>query len=351
MVVAASTIYSQMGLALPVNEQVAARYRGRRVCVTGGAGFIGSHLVDRLLEAGATVTVIDDLSNSTSVRITTHVDRQPRRARFVFGSILDPAALRDAMDGAEIVFHLAAMSSVPRSLENPERTFAVNAMGTVRVAEAARHARAGRLVYAASSSAYGDDPGLPKVETMLPRPLSPYAASKLAGESIVTAWSHSYGLSGVCLRYFNIFGPRQSGDGPYASVIASFIRKLLDGDRPIIYGDGSASRDFTPVNSAVQATLQAGAADESVTGQVINIGRGQRVTILELARTLAKLTDRIGVEPQLQSVRPGDVPHSVADIDKARRLLGYEPSGELDGALAEVVAWFLASHQAESLRR
>lgn len=243
------------------------------------------------------------------------------------------------MDGCEIVFHLAAMNSVPRSIEDPERCFQVNTIGTVRVAGASRAGGARRVVLASSSSVYGDEPTLPKTETMLPRPMSPYAASKLGAEAVLRAWWHSYGLSGVCLRFFNIFGPRQPADSPYSGVVPAFLRALQSGGRPIIYGDGSQSRDFTPVSSAVRASLLAGAADESISGQAVNIGGGRRITVRELAEALARITDREGVEPEYRDARRGDVPHSVADISRARALLGYEPARDIEGPLAETAAW------------
>lgn len=320
-------------------------YIGRRVCVTGGAGFIGGHLVEALLLLGAKVTAIDDLSNSDGAHITTLADGYRDQLRFVYGSILEPAALSDATSGTDVVFHLAAVNSVPRSIAEPERTFEVNATGTLRVAEACRRGGVSRLVYAASSSAYGDDPSLPKVESMLPRPLSPYAASKLAGESVVRAWSHSYALSGVSLRYFNVFGPRQSAGDAYAAVVSAFLGRLLAGRRPIIYGDGMQTRDFTPVANAVQATLLAGALRQDPEGQAVNIALGRRTTVLELAGMLAGLVGRGGVQPEFRDPRAGDVPHSVADISLARGLLGFEPVKGLEEGLADTAAWFARAHQ------
>ncbi|HBS28928.1 MAG TPA: LPS biosynthesis protein WbpP [Phycisphaerales bacterium] len=318
----------------------AAAYAGRRVAITGGAGFIGSHLTSELLDLGAQVSVIDDLSAGDGQHLWYLIDTYPDRLRFHFASILEPRALKEALQDCQVVFHLAAMNSVQRSVEEPERCFAVNATGTVRVANAARDTGATRLVYAGSSSVYGDDPALPKSESMLPRPLSPYAASKYAGETVVRSWWHSYGLSGVCLRFFNVFGPRQPADGAYASVVPAFIRRLSVGQRPSIYGDGSQSRDFTPVANVVHAVLLAGAADPAtVSGQSINIGCAERTTILQLASTLARLVGRQDLKPQFQEPRAAEVPHSVASIDLARRLLGYEPIKPVEDGLAETVAW------------
>src|SRR5262245_13062255 len=203
-------------------ERLRRHYEGRPVCVTGGAGFIGGHLVDALLSLGAAITVIDDLSNSTLAHLAGLIELEPERVRFVHGSILDDDAMADAAQGSRTVFHLAAVGSVPLSVAQPQRSWSVNATGTIRVLEAARKAwgrstRGERVVFAASSSAYGDDPTLPKIETQTPRALSPYAASKLAGEHALAAWSHSYGISTASLRYFNIFGPRQSADSAYAA--------------------------------------------------------------------------------------------------------------------------------------
>lgn len=323
-----------------------AYYGGRRVGVTGGAGFIGGHLVDALLSLGAVITVIDDLSNSTLAHLAELIELEPDRVRFVHGSILDDSALADGIGaaGAQTVFHLAALGSVPRSMEEPGRTWDVNATGTLRVLQAARTAGAARVVFAASSSAYGDDPALPKVESMTPRPMSPYAASKLAGEHLCATWSRCYGLSTACLRYFNVFGPRQPGDSAYAAVVAAFCKKMLAGERPAIYGDGSASRDFTFVGNAVLATLLAGSVDKPLVGEVFNIGTGRRTTVLELAKAVEAVAAKGGglanaTPPQFAPARAGDVPHSVADITRARQVLGYDVVASLEEGLDETMAW------------
>jgi nucleoside-diphosphate-sugar epimerase len=258
----------------------------------------------------------------------------------VHGSILDPSALAEAMRGAEIVFHLAAMGSVPRSIKEPQRCMAVNLTGSLRVAEAARDVGAARWVYSASSSAYGDDPSLPKVETQLPRPMSPYAASKLAAEYVVRAWSVSYGLPGVSLRYFNVFGPRQPADSAYAAVISSFIKRLMAGEAPVIYGDGEQSRDFTPVKNAVYANLLAGSMRREPRGEVVNVGGGTRTTLLELVEKLARVMGVPAPTPVHQPPRDGDVRHSQADLTRAGEVLGYRPVMGLEEGLAETVAWF-----------
>ncbi len=349
-------------------EKLRAVYDGRRICVTGGAGFIGGHLVDALLSLGATVTVIDDLSSSTTEHIAELVELDPTRLRFVHGSILEPAALADAVDGCWRVFHLAAVSSVPQSIADPERSYAVNAAGTVRVAQAAVKAKVGRVIYSASSSAYGESQRLPKRETDLPAPISPYAGSKLAGEHVMLAWARSYGLSTVSLRYFNIFGPRQPADSPYAAVIAIFAKKLLSGERPIIYGDGLQTRDFTFVTNAVYANLLAGASERHLFGQVVNIGTGRSINLLELAATMAakcgaevagnaeetepdphsngKAGRKGPLTPEHRPARAGDVRDSLADITAARDLLGYEPLVSLEEGMEQTCAWYRSVHAA-----
>lgn len=332
-----------MGGSEAASNPVRGFYAGRRVCVTGGAGFIGGHLAEALLLLDARVRIIDDLSSSDGEHVAGLVERYRDQARFIYGSILDPSALREAVASCDTVFHFAAVPSVPRSIDDPERAFEVNATGTLRVCEAARRAGARRVVYASSSSVYGDDATLPKSESMLPRPLSPYAASKLAGESIIRAWRHSYGLSGVSLRFFNVFGPRQPAEGPYAAVIASFLSRLSAGERPVIFGDGLQTRDFTPVANAVHASLLAGAAGQEAGGEAINIALGRRTSVREVFDVLCRLMDRAGLEPEYRDARPGDVPHSVADTTLARRLLGFEPVKGLDEGLAETAAWYASA--------
>lgn len=320
-----------------------AFYAGRRVCVTGGAGFIGGHLASELLALGASVSIIDDLSNNDGQHASYLVDTYPEKARLIFASILEPAAIIEAIDRSDIVFHLAALGSVPQSIEDPERCFHVNALGTMRVAHACRELGVRRLVLASSSAVYGDEPTLPKTEAMLPKPLSPYAATKLAGEAIVRSWAHSYGLSGVSLRFFNVFGPRQAINSAYAAVVMAFLKRLARGQAPIIFGDGSVSRDFTPISNVVRACMLAGSTTQSLEGQAVNIGCGQRLTVLQLAEALGKLMDRADLAPIFEPARTGDVPHSVADITLARNLLGYEPDKSFEEALNETVAWFSRS--------
>lgn len=327
------------------------RFEGKSVCVTGGAGFIGGHLVDALLSLGCRISVIDDLSNSTPDHLASLIDIEPDRVHFFHGSILDDAALAEAVEGAERLFHLAAVSSVPRSIADPERSYTVNTTGTVRVAEAARRAGVKRIVYSASSSAYGQGERLPKVETDTPAPVSPYASSKLAAEHIMLAWAKSYNIATVSLRYFNIFGPRQPADSPYSAVIAIFAKQLLEGQAPIIFGDGGQTRDFTYVSNAVLANLLAGSTDKPLSGEVVNIGSGQRIDLLTLYRKVAEFCGTPHIQPQHQPARAGDVRHSLADLTRARDLLDYEPVVSMDDGLAETLNWYRAQFAPASSQR
>lgn len=325
-------------------------YEGRAVCVTGGAGFVGGHVVDALHALGARVSVIDDLSNASLAHLAGLIEIEPDRVRFTHGSVLEDEALAQAMAGAKTCLHLAAVGSVQRSIESPERAFAVNATGTLRVLEAARRAGAQRVVLSSSSSVYGRAPGLPKVEGMRPEPISPYAASKLAAEGLCTAWASSYAIDTVSLRYFNVFGPRQRADSSYAAVVPSFVRRLLRGERPIIYGDGQQSRDFTYVANVVSGTLLAGAQRGPLAGEVFNLGAGRRTTVLELAHLLAELAveddGAVAAEPEHRPARGGDVAHSLAEISRATEVLGYTPLVSLRQGLSETLAWFRSTASA-----
>ncbi|MFZ4722811.1 MAG: NAD-dependent epimerase/dehydratase family protein [Phycisphaerales bacterium] len=290
----------------------------KNVLVTGGAGFIGSHLADRLVSSDAHVTILDDFSNG----LDANLQGPAGEARVIRGSICDRAALSEAIDGAELVFHLAAIGSVPRSLEFPELYEEVNVSGTLRVLQAARTAGVRRVVYSASSSAYGNTPSLPKVESMRPDPVSPYAFTKLAGEHLMRSWSACFGLETVSLRYFNIFGPRQRHDSPYAAVIPKFAKQLRSGQRPTLFGDGTQSRDFTFVENAVHANLLAAAAPAATQGQVINVACGTRFSLLTLLERMASIMG-IDCEPEFMPTRPGDVRDSEADISAAAALIGY----------------------------
>jgi nucleoside-diphosphate-sugar epimerase len=307
--------------------------------VTGGAGFIGSHLCTALSELGAEVSVIDDLSAGSE----DNLEPIRKRIRFVHGSILDPAALLDAAADARLIFHQAALTSVPASVERPERYHEVNATGTLRILEVARLGTSGevRVINASSSSAYGDRDETPLAESMTPRPMSPYAAAKCAGELLLRTYAACYGLSGVSLRYFNVFGPRQRPDSPYAAVIPSFAQAMLQKDRPVIYGDGAQTRDFTHVSDAVRANLLAGACPGELKGQVLNIACGRGTNLLELLEMMAGI---LGVEPDhdLAPARVGDVLHSRADIGRAAKLIGYEPATSLEEGLADALQYYRA---------
>lgn len=339
-------------------------YEHRRVVVTGGAGFIGSHLVDALVSLGAHVRVIDDLSNSTASYVADLVELEPDRVAFVHGSILDRTAMTDAFslqhragkqsDRGPVVFHLAAVGSVPLSIEQPGRAWDVNATGTLRVLEALRAAGGGRVVHSSSSSIYGDrgaSSGEPCQEDMPPCPLSPYAASKLAGEHLLATWSRCYGLESIALRYFNVFGPRQRADSAYAAVIPAFASRMLAGKPPIIYGDGQQTRDFTFVANVVLANLLAGATGTLPDNAVANVGLGRATSLNRLAEQMAEIAGQeSGVEgdltPHHKPPRQGEVRHSLASIERARGLLGYEPFASLREGLAETIHWHKAQSEA-----
>lgn len=291
----------------------------RKVLVTGGAGFIGSHLTEGLLAAGNQVVVLDDLSTGRTVNL----DPIRSRITFIEGSITKPADVAKAVAGCEVVFHLAALPSVQRSVEAPLLSHEACASGTLNVLEAARQAKVRRLVYAASSSAYGDTPGALRHETDAIAPLSPYAAAKLSGEHYCKAFTASYGFETARLRFFNIFGPRQDPKNPYTGVIALFIDAMSKGKQPIIFGDGLQSRDFTYVLNATQAVMKAADAPKAV-GKVYNIGVGGNTTLLDL---ISGLNELLGtkIEPIFKEARAGDVRHSQADITAAKNDLGYAP--------------------------
>jgi UDP-glucose 4-epimerase len=305
------------------------------VClVTGGAGFIGSHLVEALLERGHRVRVLDDFSTGAPANL------EPVRGRVevIEGDITDPETVQSAVRGSELVFHQAALASVPRSVANPLATHRVCVDGTLNVLLAARDAGVRRLVYAASSSAYGNSVRLPKTESDPTAPLSPYAAAKLAGEHYCASFSEVYRLETVRLRYFNVFGPRQSPDSPYAAVIPRFIEALTAGRSPTVHGDGQQSRDFTYVVDVVQANLLAAEAP-GVSGRVYNVACGRRTTLLELVAHLnALLGTRIRAAHT--AARPGDVRHSQADIERARAELGYQPTTDVAEGLRRCLEWW-----------
>jgi len=309
--------------------------------VTGGAGFIGSHLATALSRRGDRVRVLDDLSTGRQANLGHLEVGEPGSGapvEFLGGSVTDPEAVREACRGVRGVFHEAAQVSVPGSIRDPEASYSINVMGTLRVLEAAREAGASRVVFAASSAAYGDDPTLPKEESQPPRPLSPYASGKLAGEALLAVWGRTFGLGTVSLRYFNAYGPRQSDDSPYSGVIALFAHSFLAGRTPTIFGDGEQSRDFVHVDDVVQANLLAMEASLEP-GTVINVGTGRRTTINQLYAILGELAGYR--EPaRREAARAGDVPHSQASIERARRLLGFEPRMGLVEGLTRTMDWY-----------
>ncbi len=303
--------------------------------VTGGAGFIGSHLATKLVELGETVRVLDDLS-SGSLENLAHLPTA--RVEFVSGDVSDPKAVEKAVEGVEVVFHHAALASVPRSVTNPAETHAADATGTVTLLDACRQADVRRVVYAASSSCYGNRPEMPKLETHLPQVLSPYAAAKLAGELYCEAFAACYALETVRLRYFNVFGPRQDPKGPYAAVIPLFVTALLEGRRPTIFGSGSQSRDFTYVENIVEANMLA-AAVPGISGRVYNVACGYSASVLELLKEICEILGK-PFDPAFAPPRAGDVEHSSADISAARRELGFEPSVDVHEGLRRTIEWY-----------
>jgi len=307
---------------------------GRLALVTGGAGFIGGHLVEGLLAADWLVRVIDDLSTGSEKNLAQVMDR----IEFTRGDIRDAAALERVMDGVEVVFHQAAMASVPRSVAMPVLTNSINIDGTLLVLETARQSGARRVVYAASSSAYGDTEVLPKIETLPATPLSPYALQKYTGEVYCRLYRELYGLETVSLRYFNIFGPRQDPNSDYAAVIPCFVTAALEGRRPVIYGDGEQTRDFTYVENAVQANLLAADA-ERASGSVINIAAGKRTSLNGLWQGIREIVGT-DLEAQHAAPREGDVRDSLADLTRASDLLGYAPGIDLDVGLDRTIASF-----------
>src|SRR6266550_2485232 len=312
--------------------------------VTGGAGFIGSHIASALASAGVRLRIIDDLS--TGYR--ENLEEIKGDVDFVHGSLADEKSLRKALEDVELVFHEAAIPSVPRSIENPRQTHIASVESTFSLLLAAREMNVRRIVYAASSSAYGDQPFLPKVENMLPEPLSPYAVAKLVGEHYCQVFTRVYGLETISLRYFNVFGPRQDPSSQYSGVISRFISALLRGERPVVYGDGEQSRDFTYIDNVVEANLKAAESARGI-GTVINIANGERITLNKLLEELKFLTGKPDVVADYREPRAGDVKHSLADISRARSLLGFQPRVDLRTGLQLTIDWWSKSRFAKVL--
>jgi len=311
--------------------------------VTGGAGFIGSHLAEALLGQGDRVRILDNFSTGRWENLDAF--RNSPWLEVVEADLRDGDAVRGAVEGVAVVFHQGALPSVPRSVKDPATSHAVNATGTLNVLIASREAGVKRVVYASSSSVYGNTRRLPKHETIRPQPLSPYAASKLAGENYCLAFWNTWGLETVSLRYFNVFGPRQRPDSPYAAVIPKFISALMDGRQPLIYGDGRQSRDFTYVANVVQANLRAARAPAAA-GKVFNVACGEAHSLLELLSYLAGIVGA-SVTPVHEPPRAGDVRDSLADIGRAKRLLGYLPGVSFEQGLALTAQWFGMAAQAD----
>ena len=308
------------------------------VLVTGGAGFIGSHIAEALVKRGDRVRVLDNLSTGKRENLA-HIAGE---IEFIEGDIRDYDITRRAMEDVNVAFHEAAIPSVPRSVKDPQFNHENNVNGTFNVLMAAREAEVGRVVFAASSSAYGETEVLPKQEEMLPNPLSPYAVAKLVGEFYCQVFTRAYGLETVSLRYFNVFGPRQDPSSPYSGVISKFITTLLDGHAPVIYGDGEQSRDFTYIDNVVAANLSAAQAP-AASGQVMNLGLCERTTLNQLLGELQRIIGT-SLAPQYEDARPGDIRHSLADITRAEELLGYRPTVGLAEGLRRTVEWYQGNH-------
>lgn len=305
-----------------------------KTVVTGGAGFIGSNLVGVLLEEDYEVIVIDNLSTGKVENIANLQDNE--HFKFVKGSVTDLSLLKQVFEDAESVFHQAAIPSVQRSVENPQATNEANVNGTLNVLIAARDCGVGKVIYASSSSVYGDTPTLPKREDMKPNPKSPYAVSKLAGEFYCRVFSEVYGLKTACLRYFNVYGPKQDPSSEYAAVIPRFITRVLNNQPPIIYGDGTQTRDFTFVKDVAHANILA--MEQNAEG-VLNIACGERISVNELATILMELVG-VRLEAVYDKPRPGDIKDSLADISLAKGKLKYEPEFTLTKGLEETIRWF-----------
>jgi UDP-glucose 4-epimerase len=305
-----------------------------RYVLTGGAGFIGSSVVDELVRRGDSVVVLDDLSAGKEDNIS----EVRNKISFIKGSINDIEAVRRSMQEADYVIHLAARTSVPRSVKDPLETNRINIEGTLNVLLAARDSRVKRVVLAASSSAYGETPTLPKVESMPPEPISPYGVTKYVSELYAQVFGRVYGLQSVSLRFFNVFGPRQDPGSPYSGVLSKFCTAFLEGTEPVVFGDGEQTRDFTYIENVVQATLQACTAP-GASGKVINVGTGSRISLNETLELLRQLSGS-RLEAKYEPAREGDIRDSQADITLGRELLGYQPTVDFAEGLRRTFAWY-----------
>jgi len=304
--------------------------------VTGGAGFIGSHLVDRLLKDGFNITVLDDLSTGKLDNLASHKDKE--NFHFIRGDIRDSDLVKRALKDVDAVFHAAALVSVSRSVEDPILTNEVNVTGTLNLLKACLDSNIKRFIFSSSTAIYGDTKTLPISEDIVPQPISPYAVSKLAAENYTQVFYEVYGLETVCLRYFNVYGPRQEY-GPYSGVITIFINRLKHGEPPIVYGDGEQTRDFVEVQDVVEANMLALRKRDAV-GQIFNIATGLPTTVNRLAELLQEIVGRTELKPVHAKPRLGDIRYNHADIGKARKILGYEPKVSLKAGLTRLVEWW-----------
>lgn len=309
-----------------------------KVLVTGGAGFIGSNLAEELIKKGAKVSILDNLVTG----FRENLDEIEGSFEFIEGDLNDENKLNSALEGIDTVFHQAALPSVPRSVENPSETHNACVNGTFNLLLKSKEKKVRRLIYAASSSAYGDQETLPKVETMIPKPLSPYAAAKLMGEYYCQVFSRVYGLETICLRYFNVFGPRQNPSSMYSGVISRFIDSLMSGKAPSIYGDGEQTRDFTFIANVVDANIKAAQTNSGI-GDIINVANGERVSLNKLLEVLKKITDNPNVQADYQTERKGDVKHSQADNTRAKNWLNYRKIYGLEEGLQQTIDWWKKS--------
>lgn len=305
-----------------------------RSLVTGGAGFIGSHIVEALVERGDQVRVFDNLSTGYQKNLVHVADR----IEFIAADLRDETALREAVAGVDVIFHLAAMVSVPESMANPAEAELINSLGTLNLLQEAKQADVRRLVLSSTCAVYGDEPTLPKIETMQPHPKSPYAISKLAAEYYCQLFNNSFKLETVVLRYFNVFGPRQDPSSAYSGVISIFVDKMSQQNLPFIYGDGQQSRDFVFVEDVVRANLLAAQIPEAV-GKTFNIGTGRQITINYLFETLAQIFN-VKTSPIYKPTRSGDIRHSYAEADFAKALLGWSPQVQFEDGLRQLIAGF-----------
>ncbi len=306
----------------------------KRALVTGGAGFIGSHLVETLVRRHCEVVVLDDLSSGH----LSNLESVRKHITFVRGDIRDTQILNEITPGCDIIFHLAAVVSVTRTVAEPVASTGINDLGAVEVLDAARRHHVGRAVLSSSSAVYGDDPELPKTESMTPSPASPYAVQKLTNEFYSALYHRLYGVQTTCLRYFNVYGPRQDPSSPYSGVISIFMRRALENQAALIYGDGCQTRDFVHVEDVVQANLLA-AANSAAAGQVFNIGTGRSVQINAVWQLVAGMAGcQAGVE--YMASRPGDIRHSLADIARAEKVLDFRPAVQFEMGLQRTFAWY-----------